>query len=164
MHTSSKTKRPRTQVNNARVAVTRLGRRYGYFSSKWRSPNRAVHENSSVSRVRPTNVPPIKGLLKTKLGKRRGNYSRTYPTMKPTAATISYSGKAVDWLVSSVRSPTTAWIAPVVPQKKPTAADEHKLGLLWQLTLTEQLHHNEPPKWIYKTKRQGGDRDSNAAQ
>ena len=58
--------------------------------------------------------------------------------MKPTAATISHSGKAVDWLVSSVRSPTTAWIAPVVPQKKPTATDKHKLGLLWKLTLTEQ--------------------------
>ena len=37
------------------------------------------------------------------------------PITKPKAEMMSYRGKAVDWLVSSESSPTTEWMAPVMP-------------------------------------------------
>ncbi len=36
---------------------------------------------------------------------------------------MSYSGNAIDSLVSSQSSPTTEWMAPVMPWKKPAVHD-----------------------------------------
>jgi hypothetical protein len=46
--------------------------------------------------------------------------NKSHPIMKPTAATVSYTGNINDELVWSVRSPTTECRIPTEPVKRPS--------------------------------------------